>query len=98
MGYPTAVWGTLCTLSFSREITLSPVNFFDEVVAIHSFGSRGRTESIAASTLPCTHSPSATHFAATLGSLGVPAIQPASVQGGSLLCSYYFTPGNGHSR
>ena len=33
MGYPTAVWGTLCTLSFSSEITLSLVKFFNEVVA-----------------------------------------------------------------
>ena len=33
VGYPTAVWGTLCTLSFSSENTLSPVIFFDRVVA-----------------------------------------------------------------
>ena len=33
VGYPTAVWGTLCTLSFSSENTLSPVTFFDRVVA-----------------------------------------------------------------
>ena len=33
MGYPAPVWGMLCTLSFSSEITLSPVNFFNRVVA-----------------------------------------------------------------
>ena len=32
VGYRTAVWGTLCTLSFSSENTLSPVICFDTFV------------------------------------------------------------------